>query len=316
MMERPAGGFIADKVFPPVPVMKDSDIIPEVDIEQSTDRDLTALHLRAPGGEPITIDWSVTTSHTYKCRSHAVRHPITDEEVASADGAFQIMLQQGGARMIEKELRISKEINAAAVLATATSDGSLTAAASDFFDNPAATTPPVDQIVAKYATIESNSGITPNAVWCDELVARAIWNHPDTRARYASGFQIAPGDTTMKAQILAQLLGVENVFISRAFYNSGVRNGTITNTRVWGELCYIGYIEPTPMIPSMGVGYTFGWSFEGTLWNDISYMEWRDGDPSKRTSYISGEWYYDQKTTRPTARAARLPLYSLSNCLT
>ena len=79
-------GFIADQIFPIVPVNKQSDVIPKVDKAMRMAK--PSMTVRAPGTEPRYVHFEVS-SDTYFAINYALGTFLTREEAQNADVAWR-----------------------------------------------------------------------------------------------------------------------------------------------------------------------------------------------------------------------------------
>ena len=80
------GNFIADKVFPVVPVQKQGDLFYKY---HRGEWYRSVSEERAPGTETIGTGWNVT-SDSYYCRVFGVHKDIDDQARANADSQFNL----------------------------------------------------------------------------------------------------------------------------------------------------------------------------------------------------------------------------------
>ena len=101
-------GYIADQLFPIVPVRKQSDKIPGYD-QSPWFRDEAAL--RAPGTKSRRGGWSVT-SDNYFCDKYSYGHEIDDDTRDNADEPFN--LDNEASEFVTDKLQLRREVSFAA----------------------------------------------------------------------------------------------------------------------------------------------------------------------------------------------------------
>ena len=79
--------FIADKVFPIVPVQKQSDIYY---IYDKGDMFRDEVKERGRGAESVGGDWNASTADPYYCRKYAFHYDITEEERVNYDAPLVV----------------------------------------------------------------------------------------------------------------------------------------------------------------------------------------------------------------------------------
>ncbi|KKK82878.1 hypothetical protein LCGC14_2799010, partial [marine sediment metagenome] len=164
--------YIADKVFPIVPVSKQSDIIAEFDKAYWFRDEMTE---RAPGTKAAESGWSVTTTATYFCVSFALRKIIPDEVRANADDVFNLDMEAvkylTDKAFMRREKEFADTVNASG---SWTSTGTINAKWSDF-----ANSDPIDDVMTTKRTIADLIGREPNTIVCGKIVRDRLLRHPD-----------------------------------------------------------------------------------------------------------------------------------------
>jgi len=277
--------FIADKIFLPVSVDKQSDkyyVYGKDAFRVNDDR-------RAPGTEANEINWTLSLD-TYFCDGHALRHAIPDEEVQNADSVFD--LEADATELVTDGILLNKEIDAAnKLLDPANYDSSLVlqmgttvAKWSDFQNSN-----PILDIETAKQKIHKKSGLRPNTLIISETVYNVLKVHPALLKIYT--YTQAVGVLTLEQIKMA--LGIDNILVG-----SALKMGTGDNLDyIWGNSAVLAYIPSKPGKRVPAIGYSFMWNKDGE--GAVYVRKWYD--VSRRATIIEAERYYDQKIICPTA---------------
>lgn len=237
--------YIADQIFPVVPVNHQSDEYFYFD-KASWFRDEAGP--RAPGTRGPQVEYSIS-SCTYACRPIAATKLVPDEIVANADSPLQP--RRDATTFATDKLMLFMERDVAGkVFVASTWTGSHTI--STTWDDDASE--PLDDVATAREGIVSTIGREPNVM----VIGRNVWtdlkNHPDIldRIKYVS-----TGVVTV--DLLAQLFEVEKLLIGNAIYTATAENSTATYEFIWGKHAWMGWVPPNAALMVPAAGYIFAW---------------------------------------------------------
>src|SRR3990167_5309433 len=201
--------FVAGRVFPAVPVEKDSGTY---FIFTKKYWFLDGLEERAPGASFARTGFGVESS-TYKTLQYAVEEPLADE--TRANSQIPMDLEQAALRHIAQMSLIRKERAFAADFMATSVWGTDNTTATDWDDFSAGD--PVSNVLTATKTISDNTGQDANSLICGRIVDNALVNHPDIldRMKYVQAATLS----NVRA-VLANTLGLTNYWVSRASYNT------------------------------------------------------------------------------------------------
>lgn len=231
------GVFIAQKLAPLYPSVKQAGIIPEIDPQKNARRVYATK--KAAGSSPTMIQVFSNKDRTFFCEKHFAGYPVTAEELANADSELAEMVE-GPLGFLMESLEIEREAN---FLSYVTAN--FTPVNIDI-SNPATATPAA-QITEIIAEIASTS-IKPNAMGLSILDATAIYNCAEVQDRFINTLtpsqQAGPDRTTLE-QALSSVFLI-NVFITE---NDGVNNspdGTAAPDleSLWEGKSFLCRVEP------------------------------------------------------------------------
>lgn len=243
--------FVADRVFPNVPVNKQSDLY------YTYDRGMfnrSSMQLRAPGTESQAIDYTVATAN-YFADVWALHVDIPDQRRANTDNPLQpdreateLLMQQA---LIKREAEWASNYFAASKWTNDPTPSTLWDAASG--------SDPLGDIETGMQTVGESTGWEPNKCVLNRQVWGVLKNHVDIVDRIKYG-QTAPGPAISDLQAFAALIGVEEVLVSKAIQNTAAEGVTNVHSYIAGKHCLLVYAAPSPGIMSPSGGYTFSWS--------------------------------------------------------
>ena len=255
--------YVADKIFPMVPVVHQSDVY-FVWTKQDWFRD--EAQQRADGTESAGTGVNLTTA-TYTAKVWALHQDLGPQIRANADPAVDIDVASTK-QLMQKMLIRRERFFATKYITTGVwgTDNVGTAASSG--GSPGTTTPvfwdddangdPFTDIAVGQITILQNTGFLPNTLLLGYSVYQALRKHPLVidRIKYTSP---AFAGTVTEA-LLAQAFDVERVVVAKAVYNSAGENQSMTGNQIVGKNALLCYAAPQPGLMVPTAGYTFAWS--------------------------------------------------------
>ncbi len=283
--------YIADQIFLPVPVGKQSDkyyVYGKERFRQNDDR-------RAPGTEANEINWTLSNDQYY-CEGHALRHAIPDEERSNADDEFQ--LEADATELVTEGILLNKEVDAASKLLDASNYdaglsmtlGSAGAPAkwSDFTNSD-----PLRDVAKAKEAIHKKSGLRANTLILAEPVFNVLQMHPKLVdiIKY-----VQRGIVTM--DLMAAAFGVEKILVGSALKSTAMNPGQEDILAyIWGNAAILAYIPSRPGKKIPALGYSFMWNKDGQ--GAVQVRQWYE--QGRRATIIEAERWYDQKIVSSVA---------------
>jgi len=240
--------YIADQIFPRVPVAKQSDKYFIFD-RSSFLRD--QAQPRAPGTRAQRADYAVTTG-SYQCLPWALAHPIPDETRKNADAPLKPDIT--GAQLVTDALLLSQEIRVATLVTTST-NWAYSACPTDTGGWLVNSSEPLTDIDNAVNAVVKAIGRKPNLAVMSWDVWRKLKMHPDLTelVKYTRpGGQVQPGD-------VGSWFGFDKVLVGAAIKDTAQEGATASISYVWGDGMWIGYVTPTPALMVPSAGYVFEW---------------------------------------------------------
>ena len=251
-----AENFIADKVFPIVPVDKQSD---KYFVYSKNDWLRDEAQVRTDGTESVGSGYNITTD-TYYADVYAIHKDIGDQTRANSDAPINV--DREAAEFVTHRLLTRREIqfnndfmttnvwsqDITGVTASPTTNQ--TVQWSDFTNSD-----PIEDIEAGKAGILSTTGLEANTLVLGYDVFRKLKNHPDLvdRIKYTSS-------QTITEDMLARMFDIERVLVSKGIKATNAEGATGAYSFTTGKSALLCHVAPSPGLLTPSAGYTFSWT--------------------------------------------------------
>jgi hypothetical protein len=257
-----ADHFAAGKVFPNVPVSKQSD---RYFVFDRGDFNRDEAQVRAPGTESAGGGYELDNTPTYFANVFAYHHDVPDQVRANADPAVDV--ERAAAEYVTHKMLIQREKLWATNFFSAGKwtndyDGVASSAGTSEviqWSDQTSGDPIGDIRFAKTAILQS-TGFMPNKLVLSQPVMDALVDHPDIvdRVKYATSTTASPA--MVNEQTLAALFGLDQIVVTRAIENTANQGATATHSFIGGKKALLCYAAPTPSLMTPSAGYQFSWS--------------------------------------------------------
>lgn len=255
-----AEDFIADKIFPVVPVQKQSDRYFVYDKDYWF---RTQAEKRAPGSESAGSGFKIDNTPTYFCDKWAHHMDIDDDTRANADEPID--MDRDATLFVTQNLMLRREIQfVQKYFAANTWQGYKPGGTvQDFVPSikwDAANSNPLADIDFLKSQMKSQTGFKPNVLTVAEDVYFALRNNPVIvdRIKYTQR-------GILTEELLAQLFDVQKFLVAGAVLN-GSPEGVNGSNPQGGSFNYLvansfllTYAAPAPSILQPSAGYIFSW---------------------------------------------------------
>ena len=251
-----ASAFIADKVFPIVPVKRQSDVFY---VYNKGDFMRDEAQVRGVATESAGGDYGVEASSPYYCKKHAFHKDVTPEERANYDEPLDA--DQDATDFVSQKMLIRREMAwATNFFATGVwgkeIGGVATGAGEDQviqWDQPTAN--PIKDITDAAVAMAGETGYKPNTLVLSPYAFNALKNHEDIldRIKYTQ-----KGIVT--ADLLATLFEVDRVFVAWSVVNSAKKGAADDVDFIYGKHALLCYSNPRPALRKPSAGYIFSWT--------------------------------------------------------
>lgn len=282
--------YIADDVFPIVPVMKQSDAYFTYDQSYWFRNE---AQLRAPGTYSVEGGYGVSRAN-YFCDRVSFSKSVLDEQRDNADAP--INLDREATEYVTDKVLLRREVDFADdFFATNVWDTDVTGG-TDFtsWDDYAASDPLAD--AENYRdSVEALIGKEPNRFVIGKQVLVKLKWHPaiiDTIKYTQRG--------VLSEDLIAATLGFEKLLVGRVIQTTnaeGTAEASVTYSRVWGKHGLMLYAPDAPSLYAPAAGYTFVWQRVPSAGQYIK----RHRDDRAEKDIIEANAYYDQKATSTAA---------------
>lgn len=248
-------GFVADQVFPIVPVEMQSDLFYKYNRDDFW-RD--EAKTRAPGSESAGGGFGLSTD-SYRCTVEAFHKDVSDQLRANADSVLQ--LDRAATEFVTQKLMIRRERRWMSTFFTTGVWGTDMAGAASadsthviYWSTSATSTPREDVDAAKNAIVVQ-SGIVPNTIVLGYKVLNSLRSNAEIRDqfKYTSAASI---NTAM----LANFWDIGRVLVSSAVYTTSAEGATVATDFIGGNNALVCYSTPAPALMQPTAGYTFQWN--------------------------------------------------------
>jgi len=286
--------FIADKVFPVIPVDKKSDLYFKY-TKEDWFRD--EAQRRADGTASAGSGYGLQTE-TYSTDVYAFHKDIGDQTRANADNplnpdmeATQFVTQR---LLLRKEVQWTNDFFVSGAWSNSTS-GAASGYWSDYIANPTTyTSSPIESVDAAKATILSTTGYEPNTFVLGYRVFQILKNHPLLVERY----KYTQAGAIVTEELLAQLFGVDRVLVAKAVVNAGNEGSNSPANDAFsfiaGNSALLCYSAPNPGLLTPSAGYTFMWTgVSGGLGTTVGVSRFRMEE--LKADRVEGEIAFDNK---------------------
>ena len=241
--------FIADKVFPIVPVEKQTD---KYFTFGKNDWFRDEAKLRASGTPSAGSGYGLSTA-SYSCDVFALHKDVGSQELANQDAA--VNLERGAVEFVTQRMLVRREVQfvsdyfGTGVWDTDKTGGTDFGRWSDY-----ASSDPIDDVEAGKEQILKNTGFEANTLVLGYQVFRKLKHHPDLvdRLKYTSPESITPA-------MLAALFDVERVLVAKAIKATNVEAETAAMDFTHGKNALLAYVNPSPNLLTPSAGYIFSW---------------------------------------------------------
>lgn len=252
-----ASAFIADKVFPVVPVKRQSDIFY---IYNKEDFMRDEAQVRGAATESAGGDYGVEASEPYYCRKHAFHKDVTPEERTNYDEPLDA--DKDATDFVSQKMLIRREMQwATNYFKTGVWGTEIAGVESAPVEGQSAvqwsavTSNPIKDITDAGVAMAGATGYKPNTLVLSPYAFNALKNHEDIldRIKYTQ-----KGIVT--ADLLAQLFEVDRVLVAWSVVNSAAKGADASVNFIMGKHALLCYSNPTPALRKPSAGYIFAWT--------------------------------------------------------
>lgn len=238
--------FVAEEVFPVVPVLKESDVYYTFSREELRDVDT----LRAAGALAKEVEWLPGTA-TYTAEENALRHLLPDRIVNNADIPVRPRMNTVSKLMKWIMLGVEKRVQA---IAQNTANAVATVAVSPKWDG---TSPTIEKdIDTAKDSIRNNAGVEPNAILLAENVKDVVKRDSTLRdlIRYVINLGTGNRELLINGELPPVLFNLA-IIIAGATEDTSRIGASSSISKVWNDNVPVFYREPAVSLEALSWGY-------------------------------------------------------------
>ena len=253
--------FIADKVFPNIPVDKPTDFYNKMGRKSFLQ---TNMQKRAPRTETPGVDWTFTRD-TFATETWGLHHDIEDQFRASADDNWN--LDRTGTELITQQALIRRELEwyanfyATGVWAVDHAGVAANPAGTQILQLDQAGSSPITLFRQARRRFQKRTGVLPNFVLFGTDTWDTIIDHPEfiERVKYTQSA------ISLSRQLVASAIEIDNVYVAEAVMaiddTDELEADVAPDTEFIGtsNSFLLGYANPRPNRETPSAGYTFSW---------------------------------------------------------
>jgi hypothetical protein len=255
-----ASNFVATRVFPNIPVQKQSD---RYYIYERGDFNRDEMQLRAPATASAGGGYTLDNTPTYFANRFSFHKDIPDEVRANADAvlapdreATEFVTHKA---LIRREKSFANTYFKTGVWTFQRAGVTGAPTGTQFKKWNDATSTPIEDVRAGKRVIAQSTGFEPNKLVMGRAVYDAILDHPAIIDRLKYG-QTAGSPAMASKQALASLFGVDEILVMSAIENTAAEGQTSSHSFIGGNHCLLTYSTPAPGLMTPTAGYTFSWT--------------------------------------------------------
>lgn len=286
--------FVADKVFPSVPVDKQGNLYYTYDQD---DWFRAEAQLRAPGTETVGGGYHVNTD-SYFAAVYGIHKDIDRQIEANADSQFN--MDRDATQWVTHQLMLRKEklwiskFFGTSIWGKDVTGVSGTPSTNQVKQWSVAGSTPIEDLHAYELYVQGLTGYRPNTL----VMGAAVWNSLRDHAEFYDRTKYTSADSVSTA-LLARLLDVDNIYVAGAIEVTTAEDAaTDTYSFMLGKHAWLGYVAPNPGVLQPSAGYTFSWT--GYLGNSPNGTAITTFDMQHlRSRRVEGEMAFDLKVVAP-----------------
>lgn len=273
--------FIADDIYPVVPVGKRSD---KYFIFDKGAWFRVPNTRRAPNTAPRKVEFSVS-SDSYFSDNFALEEDIPWEDLTNADPGIDP--RQTTAEHLTSLLKLDKEKRIANQVRSTSNVGCSTTLTGTDQWSDFANSDPFTNISDGQDAVHGTTGKDVNVMAMGRPVWQKLKNHPDILDR------LKITDTKMVTKdLMARLFEVEKLLVGGAIENTAEEGQADSFSSVWGGDVFMAHVTPTPGMRQATFGYAFQWKPSNF---PVPFAVSTIMDEHMRKDILSVEYYQDEK---------------------
>lgn len=248
--------FIADKVFPIVPVDKKSN---KFFVYRKNDWFRDEAQRRADGTESAGSGYNLDTD-SYSADVWAFHKDVGDQVLNNADAPLTPLREASEfvthRLMLRRELQFVSDYFTTGIWGTDETGVSGAPSSGQFkqWNDSAAT--PIDDIEDAKSAILGTTGFEANTLVLGYDVFKALKNHSSIVDRY----KYTQAGAYVTEDLLAKVFGVDRVLVAKAVKATNNEGASGAYSFAFGKAALLCHVAPNPGLLTPSAGYTFAWT--------------------------------------------------------
>lgn len=248
--------FIANKVFPIVPVVKQSDRYFKY-LKEDWFRD--EAEKRAPATESAGGGYEIDNTPTYFCEKYAYHKDVTEEDRVNTDEPLNA--DRDATEFVASKLLLAREVVWQSTYMKIGIWGKDWAGASSGNGTTTLTywnasdSTPIEDIHEAQVTMQSTTSFKPNVLVITPWVYNALRDHPGIMDKIK---WTQKGIVTL--DLIAALFDVEQILVAQAVVNVAAKGAAEDTDFMYGKDALLLYVPARPGLKTPSAGYIFAWS--------------------------------------------------------
>lgn len=238
--------FVAEEVFPIVPVLKESDVYYTFSREELRDVDTR----RASGALAKEVEWVPSTA-SYTAEEYALRHLLPDRIINNADSPVRVRMNTVAKLMKWIMLGQEKRVE---TIAQNTNNAVASVASSPKWDG---TSPTIEKdIDTAKDSVRNNAGVEPNAILLAENVKDVVKRDSTLRdlVRYVINMGAGNKDLLMNGELPPVMFNLA-IIIAGAVEDTSKIGQSSSISKIWQDSVPVFYREMAPSLDAITWGY-------------------------------------------------------------
>ena len=248
--------FIADKVFPIVPVDKKSN---KFFVYRKNDWFRDEAQRRADGTESAGSGYNLDTD-SYSADVWAFHKDVGDQVLNNADAPLTPLREASEfvthRLLLRRELQFVSDYFTTGVWGTDETGVSSSPSSGEFLQWNSSSATPIDDIESAKSSILSTTGFEANTLVLGYDVFKALKNHSTIVDRY----KYTQAGAYVTEDLLAKVFGVQRVLVAKSVKATNNEGGTAAYSFAFGKAALLCHVAPNPGLLTPSAGYTFAWT--------------------------------------------------------
>lgn len=278
--------FIADRIFPNVPVSKQSDKYFKYD----RDAFARAIAERRSGATESAGGGYGLSTDNYYCDQFSFHKDVPADIAANTDSPLDAF--RDAAEFVTRAMLLKREKDFVDTYFTSgvwTTDITPSSLWSDYTNSN-----PLEDVKTGIRSIQKAALVKPNTLVVGPEVHDKLIDHPDIidKMKYVA----IPTPQATEA-MLAQMFQVDRYLVGQSVAATSVEGQTLTTGFQWGKHALLCYTPPRPSLMTPAAGYNFSWNAFGNGFGiRINRFAMRHLNNAER---VEGDMAYDMKVVAP-----------------